>query len=371
MNGGMIRLSVSNINESEKAVNKRMQNPVEVRLLGESKSGRHFVCELGAYYAVFEKSSDDDLDGTVCCSFVGCRSMGSEAEDGIVRETLWREDCGCVKILYYDWLVEGSGSVCVVWDEELYEAKERRFRTANTNPQFIARKKKARSFLGEMVKIRIDRPIGVHRKEGYTLTYPINYGFIPDVIGGDGEELDVYLLGVSEPVESFEAKVIGIVHREDDNEDKLVAVPDGISFTKKEIAEQIKFQEQYYNSFIETEDSFYECSMCDCAFDRKIPAELEHLLLNKTVSYFRNNTFGVYSNAEFKKYLTAFKDAGKSEEYVRQICEKSEIIANPRTLFVALWREYRRQGDAIAYDESVNLKFRFSDGGLMIDVSRK
>ena len=67
------------------------------------------------------------------------------------------------------------------------------------------------------------------------LEYPINYGYIPGVIGGDGEELDVYLLGVNTPVDSFVGKVIAIVHRENDIEDKLVAVPEGITFTKEEI----------------------------------------------------------------------------------------------------------------------------------------
>ncbi|MBR5120843.1 MAG: hypothetical protein IKV02_07585, partial [Clostridia bacterium] len=59
------------------------------------------------------------------------------------------------------------------------------------------RKALARSFLGKVVCIGIDRPIGyVHQKETYSLTYPINYGYIPGVLGGDGEEMDVYLLGV-------------------------------------------------------------------------------------------------------------------------------------------------------------------------------
>ena len=94
------------------------------------------------------------------------------------------------------------------------------------------RKKQARSFLGKTVKVKIDRPIGyVHKKENYNISYPINYGYIPGEIGGDGEELDVYLLGVEEPVDEYVAKVIGIIHRQNDNEDKLVAAPEGMCFT--------------------------------------------------------------------------------------------------------------------------------------------
>ncbi len=108
-------------------------------------------------------------------------------------------------------------------------------------------------YLGKTVQIGIDRPIGfVHKKkEGVSLTYPINYGYIPGVLGGDGEELDVYLLGVTQPVEFYSARVIGIVFRRNDVEDKLVAAPEGMCFTTEEIRQAIDFQERYYDSYIE------------------------------------------------------------------------------------------------------------------------
>lgn len=118
--------------------------------------------------------------------------------------------------------------------------------------QFSMRKSLVKSYLGKTVTIGIDRPVGfVHKKESYSLTYPINYGYIPDVIGGDGEELDVYLLGVNEPVNEYTAKVIAIAHRRNDIEDKLIAAPEGMAFTKEEIENAIQFQEQYYNTEIE------------------------------------------------------------------------------------------------------------------------
>ena len=118
---------------------------------------------------------------------------------------------------------------------------------------FAARKEQVRSYLGRTVTVRIDRPIGyVHQKKNYTLTYPINYGYLPGVTGGDGEELDVYLLGVDRPVHEYTAQVIGIVHREDDVEDKLIAAPAGMAFSKEEMREAVRFQEQYYHTCIET-----------------------------------------------------------------------------------------------------------------------
>ncbi len=114
---------------------------------------------------------------------------------------------------------------------------------------FDERKKTVRDFLGKTVTVKIDRPVGyVHKKEKYSLTYPINYGYIPEVLGGDGEELDVYLLGVDEAVSEYTAKVIGIIHRHNDCEDKLAAAPEGMFFSKEEIEKAVAFQEKYYDS---------------------------------------------------------------------------------------------------------------------------
>ncbi len=110
-------------------------------------------------------------------------------------------------------------------------------------------------YLGKIATIEIDRPIGyVHRKGSKTLIYPINYGYIPNVLGGDGEELDVFLLGVNEPVTSYTGRIIGIVYRADDVEDKLVMAPDGEHFTAEEIARAVYFQEKYYQTTIRVLD---------------------------------------------------------------------------------------------------------------------
>lgn len=117
---------------------------------------------------------------------------------------------------------------------------------------FEERKALVKSYLGKMVDIKIDRPIGyVHKKENYSLIYPINYGYMPGVLGGDGEELDVYLLGVHKTVTEYSAKIIGIAHRENDVEDKLVAAPFDFNFTKEEIERAIHFQEKYYKTTVE------------------------------------------------------------------------------------------------------------------------
>ena len=106
------------------------------------------------------------------------------------------------------------------------------------------------SYLGKEVEIKIDRPLGSTHPKHKNIVYPINYGYIDGVIGGDGEELDIYLLGVNEAVNEYTATVIAIIHRLNDNEDKLVAAPKGTTFTKVQIIELTHFQEQYFKSEI-------------------------------------------------------------------------------------------------------------------------
>ncbi len=35
------------------------------------------------------------------------------------------------------------------------------------------------------------------------ITYPLNYGFLPDTLAGEGHPVDAYILGVRKPVERF------------------------------------------------------------------------------------------------------------------------------------------------------------------------
>ena len=104
------------------------------------------------------------------------------------------------------------------------------------------------SILGKEVKVTVYRPKGSFHPKHRNLYYPINYGYIEGIIAPDGEEQDVYILGVDHPVEEFRGRIIGIVYRQDDIEEKWVAAPEAMSFTREQIWEQIKFQEQYFQS---------------------------------------------------------------------------------------------------------------------------
>ena len=82
------------------------------------------------------------------------------------------------------------------------------------------------------------------------LYYPVNYGYVKEIIAPDGEEQDAYVLGIDRPVKESTGKIIAIIHRNDDTEEKWVVVPENMEFSKQEIEEQIRFQEQYYDSYV-------------------------------------------------------------------------------------------------------------------------
>ena len=101
------------------------------------------------------------------------------------------------------------------------------------------------NYLNQNVRVKVDRPLGSkHPKHGFI--YPVNYGFVPDTISGDGEELDCYVLGVFEPLNEFTGKCIAIIHRINDNDDKLIIVPENRNFSNKEIDVLIEFQERFF-----------------------------------------------------------------------------------------------------------------------------
>ena len=104
--------------------------------------------------------------------------------------------------------------------------------------------------IGKTVKVIIDRPLGTYHPKHKDMYYPINYGYIEGITAPDGEEQDAYVLGVDKPLDEFEGKIIAVIHRYDDVEEKWVVAPEGQTFTADEIKSQVAFQEQYFNSEI-------------------------------------------------------------------------------------------------------------------------
>lgn len=104
--------------------------------------------------------------------------------------------------------------------------------------------------IGKVVRVTIDRPMGSSHPDHQDLIYPVNYGFVEGVEGGDGEWQDAYVLGPSVPVEEFAGQVTAVIRREDDTETKWVVVPEGTDISNREILDRTNFQEKYFRSRI-------------------------------------------------------------------------------------------------------------------------
>ena len=104
--------------------------------------------------------------------------------------------------------------------------------------------------IGDIVKVTVDRPLGSYHPKHRDIYYPINYGYVKGVLAPDGEEQDAYILGVDKAIDEFTGKIIAIIHRINDIEDKWVVCPVDCTFTKEEILEQVFFQEKYFQTEI-------------------------------------------------------------------------------------------------------------------------
>ena len=107
----------------------------------------------------------------------------------------------------------------------------------------------AKEYIGKTVKIKIDRPMGSkHPKHGFI--YPVNYGFVPGTLAPDGEELDAYLLGVFDPVDRYTGKCIAVAERKNDDDPKLIIVPEDKNYGDEAIMSLIEFQERFFDTEI-------------------------------------------------------------------------------------------------------------------------
>ncbi len=104
-------------------------------------------------------------------------------------------------------------------------------------------------FLGSTVTIKIDRSVGSKHPK-WDFEYPVNYGFVPDTKSGDGEEVDVYILGITDSLQEFTGRCVAMIHRLNDDDDKLILVPDGVNPTNNEIRKVTEFQEKFFKSVI-------------------------------------------------------------------------------------------------------------------------
>ena len=132
---------------------------------------------------------------------------------------------------------------------EKYKNKLEHLKEGKTEmPENIEPPKKIK--LGDIVTVTVDRPLGSYHPEHKDMYYPVNYGYVKGVPAPDGEDQDAYILGITEPVQEFTGEVIGIVHREDDEETKLIVTREGMQPNPEQVRNWINFTEKYYRSHI-------------------------------------------------------------------------------------------------------------------------
>lgn len=107
----------------------------------------------------------------------------------------------------------------------------------------------ASAWIGREVEVVVDRPAGSTHPDGEPM-YPINYGFLPGTEAGDGEAIDAYVLDPAGPVSRAVGRVIAVVHRRDDVEDKLVVAADGVVRSPEQITAAVAFQERFFDSTV-------------------------------------------------------------------------------------------------------------------------
>lgn len=171
----------------------------------------------------------------------------------------------------------------------------------------------SKKYLDKTLEVKIDRPFGSkHPKHGFI--YPVNYGYVPNTISGDGEELDCYVLGVFEPLETFKGKCIAIIHRLNDNDDKLIIVPDTKSFSNKEIRVLTEFQERFFKSEIIRNSSYLE-------FNRNIP-ELSVTNLEDSLKFYKTIGFKIEYDRPENKF--AFVSLGEIQFMLQEISDNDK-----------------------------------------------
>ena len=141
----------------------------------------------------------------------------------------------------------------------------------------LLREKRIQERMGKEVHVVVDRPVGYQHGD---IVYPINYGYIPGIIAGDGEEQDAYILGIKKPLAEFDGQIIAVICRKNDCEDKLVVAPVGSVYHQGQIAEAVHFQEQYFDTRI---ISCFEKS-CGVLPYRMVNDQQEFLLVFETYS---------------------------------------------------------------------------------------
>lgn len=171
----------------------------------------------------------------------------------------------------------------------------------------------SKEFLNKIITVKIDRPLGSkHPKHNYI--YPLNYGFVPNTISGDNEEIDCYVLGIHDPVDTFTGKCIAIIHRLNDDDDKLIITSENKNFTDSEIRVLTDFQEKFFESEIIRPSDYID-------WNENIP-ELSVTNLAKSLSFYK--TIGFHINYERPENKFAFISLNNIQFMLQELSDQNK-----------------------------------------------
>ena len=208
-------------------------------------------------------------------------------------------------------------------------------------------------YLDKIVEVKIDRPIGSSHPDYPDHIYLVNYGYIPNTISGDGEELDCYVLGEYKPLKEYKGKCIAVIHRLDDNDDKLIIVPENKTFTNNEIKLLTDFQEKFYTSEIIRSSNYLE-------FNKNIP-ELSVTNLENSLKFYKTAGFKLEYDRPENKF--AFISLGEIQFMLQEfsITDKWNIapIAYPFGNGINFQLEVDNIGDIYSNLKNANYEITF------------
>ena len=208
-------------------------------------------------------------------------------------------------------------------------------------------------YLNKILEAKIDRPIGSSHPKYPDHIYLVNYGYIPNTVSGDGKELDCYVLGEYKPLSEFKGKCIAIIHRLNDDDDKLILAPENKNFTNAEIRLLTDFQERFYKSEIIRNSNFIDSNkniseLCNTNLETNIDIVKSdnkdyQLKIFEDITKFNNQKNPILTNTNIWNYGDLFGFYAKNNEEIIAgivVYEKMQWI-EVDTLFVD--EKYRNQ----------------------------
>lgn len=168
------------------------------------------------------------------------------------------------------------------------------------------------SYLGMDVTVEIDE------------TEPVLCGHLA------GLKQRVYVMGAEREKACFEGWIVGVIHREDDSEDMLVAAPKGTTFHQAEIEAAVHTIEQYHKITIDT----LLRKSCGAILYRLREGKPEYLMLlqkkSKTWSFAKGH-MEVGETEEQAAVREVLEETGNHVTLREGFCETVEYPVSPRT----------------------------------------